>query len=308
MALSGTGCDLIKEKLGGDAVGQLEQLAGQVTSPSADEQAMGLYAEGYNTLIDDPQDCLSEYFDDVSQEGPEAGKKYHFFPAHTRGNIELGDVKKSFDQAAAAAPGELAHLAPLATDAHKQLTEACSTFGELHKYYDAEDYKEDEGKKGKELHEKMLKIAASSQASLEKLEAELSKIEEQHSKEELAKFEKDKSYSYWFRAFSFESKKLLGVSEAAAFEKKFSSVDEAYTGLKAFSDKQGDGQNAAFKSFVSQADRFHSTAKKLGRAMKEAEPNPQTLQNESSQLTSAYNSLVSVGNSLRQLEANQLLK
>ncbi len=303
-----TGCKKLTKMLGEEAAQQVEQMAGAAVGPSADERAMGLYAEGYNVLIDDPQECLSEYFDDVPQEGPQEGEKYRFFPAHTRGTIELGKVKTSFEQAASAAPDELKHLDPLAKDALKQLEAACATFAEVHKYYDAEDYKEDEGKKGKELHAKMLAAATSSHDSLEKIETELSKIEEQHSKKELAEFEKDKDYSYWFRAFSFESKKLLGVTDSASFEKKFNEMDKVYSGVKAFSDKKGDGQNAAFKSFVGQADRFHSTAKKLGRALKEAEPNPQVLQNESSQLTSAYNSLVSIGNSLRQLEANNLLK
>lgn len=306
--LGATGCKKLTKLLGKDAAQEVEQMAGAALGPSADEQAMGMYAEGYNVLIDDPQKCLSEYFDDVPEEGPQPEEKYRFFPAHTRGTIELGKVKTSFEQAASAASDELKHLEPLAKDALKQLEGACTTFSEVHKYYDAEDFKEDEGKKGKDLHTKMLAAASGTHGALEKLETALSKIEEKQSQKELAQFEKDKDYSYWFRAFSFESKKLLGVTDAAAFDKKFTAMDKVYTQVKAFSDKKGDGQNAAFKSFVGQADRFHSIAKKLGRALNEPEPNPQVLQNESTQLTSTYNSLVSIGNSLRQLEANNLLK
>ncbi len=303
------GCNKLAKKLGEKAAQEVQEATKKLDDgPDAGQQTLGLYARGFNLLIDDPQECLTEYFDDVSLDGPLEGKVYRFFPAQTRGSIEITNAKKSFKQAAAGAPASLSHLEALGTAAIKNLEEACSTFAEVHKYYDAEDFKDDQGKKGKALHSRMVKLAESTQESMKKLEMALSKIEEEQSKKELAEYEKNKSYSYWFRLFSFESKKLLGVKDPKEFQKRYAAVDQAYEGLKSFATSKGDATNAAFKSFMSQADRFHSTAKKMSRALEKKEPNAQKLDNMQNQLTNAFNTIVSIGNTLRELEANDLLK
>jgi hypothetical protein len=104
------------------------------------------------------------------------------------------------------------------------------------KYYDAENFKNDAGAKGKELHAKMVSLAKSYQTGLEKLESALSEVERHQTLEELKKHEKDKSYSYWFRAFNFDANQLLKAVDKDRFAKAMSQLQVSYSFLKSFSD------------------------------------------------------------------------
>lgn len=165
-----------------------------VLGPSAEERALGHYAEGFNALIGDPQECVKEYFS-VPQDGPEPDKKYRIFPRHNSAEPKVAQVKKAFAEAASAAPEGMKHVAPLAADALKNVESFIGTFKEAHKYYDSESFKDDQGKLGKELHARLTKAADDYRASIEKLETELGKLEEKQTAAELAEFQDDKGYS-----------------------------------------------------------------------------------------------------------------
>jgi hypothetical protein len=303
---SATACKSVAKRLTKEVAKEVNQAA----SPGSDaEQAtMGRYATGFNVLIGDPKKVIDEYFDDVPVEGPKPDEKYRLFPAHTRASIELEKARQSFDEAAKSAPDDLKYIAPLATTAVADIKKTIGVFEEAHKYYQAEDFKDDEGKKGKELHQQMVAASKAAEKSLDKLSDALSEVEEREAKKELARFEADKGYSYWFRRFNFEANKALKVTKSEGFKKAFSGIDAQYTAVKGFADGKGDALNATFKAYVGQVERFHSTAKKLSRAYAEAEPKASEIGQLRSQLVSAYNGLVSTGNSMRELEANDLLK
>lgn len=284
---------------------------GDAAAPAVSDQdmsVMGHYAEGFNTIIGKPHECITEYMSKVPEDGPEAGKKYQLFPRHNFASSALDTAKKQFAEAKKDASSKLEHLGPLADAALADLEQIVSTFGEVHKYYDAENFKDDEGKKGKELHEKMVKLAGSYQANMEKLENALSEVERQQTLAELKKYEKDKSYSYWFRAFNFEANQLLKAVDKARYEKSFAKLEEVYASLKGFADGKGDQVHASFKAYMTQVERFHSLAVKASRTFAESPDNAEAISKHHDDLIGAYNTLISVSNSMQQLEANDLLK
>lgn len=294
-------CDKSKDSSGAEA---------PATTPEDAEElaAMGHYAEAFNAMVAKPQECFKEYFKHIPKEGPEVGKRYRLFPRHTMAASGLSTAKTQIDEANEKASDKLEHLEPLAKAALSDLEQAVSLYADVHKYYDSESYKDDQGAKGQELHQKMVQLAESYRGHIDRLEAALSEVERQQAQRELELYEKDKGYSYWFRAFNFEANQLLRATEKDRYAKAFGELDKAYAGLKSFSDsKQGD-LNTAFKAYLGQADRFHSTAVKTSRALGASEPDEEAVANLQGDLVDNYNNIVGVTNSLYQLEANQLLK
>jgi hypothetical protein len=273
-----------------------------------DMSVMGHYAEGFNTIIGKPHECLTEYMSKIPEEGPEAGKKYTLFPRQNFASTALDAAKKQFAEAKKGASSKLTHLGPLADAAVADLEQIVATFAEAHKYYDAENFKDDGGAKGKELHEKMVKLAGSYQANMEKLENALSEVERQQTLAELKKYEADKGYSYWFRAFNFEANQLLKGVDKARFEKSFAKLNEIYSSLKGFADGKGDQLNATFKAYMTQVERFHSIATKASRTFAETPDNAEAIAKHHDDLINAYNTMINVSNSMQELEANNLLK
>lgn len=269
------------------------------------QQAMGLYAEGFNELIDEPQDAVKEYTSEVPAEGPEPDKKYRLFPNHTRAELALQKIQVSFDKAADVAPSSLKHIAPLAQSAVDAAKAFIADYKRAHKYYDAEDFKDDAGKLGKELHEKLMKEAEAFGTALGKVESALSEVEAAQAEAEIRQFADDKGYSYWFRVVSNESRKLLNTSPEN-FAKTYPAFDTAMQGLNGFVSGL-ETPNAAFKSFVSVSESFQSTSKKLKREL-EGAADEETVQRLRNELVGGYNNMVNVANSLRQLEANDILK
>lgn len=278
--------------------------------PSKPEEVavMGQYAEAFNALIDKPQACLDEYFQRIPAEGPVAGEQYRLFARHSLAAPALNTAKSRIAAASKEAPKSLKHLEPLANAALADLERAVAHFSEVHKYYDSESYRDDEGAKGQELHQEMVKLAQAYRTSISQFEAALAEVEERHNEAELKKYEKDKGYSYWFRAFNFEANRLVKASDNERFREQHKAFETAYRGLKAFSDSKQGELHATFKSYLNQAESLHSTALKASRAIAEPKPNPAAISRLRDDLIDDYNTVVSVTNALYQLEANELLK
>lgn len=302
LVLSTSGCSKLSKLLPGK-----EDPAAPAVSDQ-DMSVMGRYAEGFNAIIGKPHECLTEYMSKIPEQGPEPGKKYQLFPRQNFAATALSTAKTQFAEAKKDASTKLQHLGPLADTVLADLDQIVATFSEAHKYYDAENFKDDAGAKGKELHQKMVNLAASYQKNMDKLESALSDVERQQTLAELKKYEKDKSYSYWFRAFNFEASQLLKAVDKDRYSKSFVQLEEVYTSLKAFSDGKGEQVNPSFKAYMTQVERFHSIAVKASRAFAETPENAEVLSSLHDDLVGGYNSLISVSNSMQELEANDLLK
>lgn len=269
------------------------------------QRAMGLYAKGFNLLIDDPKDMVDEYFKRIPKAGPQAGKKYHLFGEHIQAQSDIKEAKEAFALAAEVAPAPLQHLQPLAGGCLADIEKISETFKGAHDYYQAEDFKDDKGAKGALLHAEFLKAAEVFQVGLGKFEVALGLLEDQQSEEELKKFADKSTYGYWLRSSTRQAKKLVNA-KPEAYAVALTEFEGMHAEFSAFKKSQATS-NAAFESYVSMVDRLYGTAKRLRRAM-EGKASPQETSNLRNELTGNYNAVVQVSNSLRELEARGLLK
>jgi hypothetical protein len=302
--VSATGCKKIASLATNKAASAATEALGGGDAANA---SIGNYNKGFNLLIDDPQKMIEEYFSKIPKDGPEQGKKYTLFPRHNFAQTKIADIKKAFDEGEKAAPDDLKHLAPLAKVCTEDIEKVLETFKAAHLYYDAEDYKDDKGAKGKELHAAFVKAAETFEQNLQKFENALTVIEEKQMTEELKKYEADKSYGYWFRIYNQKANQLIKTKKKDTYLAAFAELEQAHTGLTAFATGKSD-LNTAYKSYVNQADRYLASAKKLKRSFEEAVPKEEDLERGHEALINDYNNMISISNSLRELEANNLLK
>jgi Protein of unknown function (DUF3829) len=279
------------------------------SGPSAEEQALSLYTEGFNALVDRGAPCAKEYGEKVPEAGPEAGKAYRFFPHCRNSEATLPTLKATFASAAEKAPEE---LKPLAGDADATL----AAFGALLavsadtvKYYESEAFKDDQGAKGKELHQRNLDATAAFRAGMGKLEGRLSAIEDKRALAELSTFGADKGYAYWYRKASYDANTLLKVkpTDTQALAAAAGELSARAAEFKTFTAGKGTSLQPTFKGFADAYDRFDSAAQRLARSAKDDEK-PARLEQEYGQLVQSYNTMVSLANALREVEAGGLLK
>jgi hypothetical protein len=272
------------------------------------QEAMGLYAQGFNALLEEPRRMIDEYVKKVPEDGPDPAKPAKLFPHHNRAETKIAEAKKAFDAAKSKAPPSLSKLAPLAEDAITHVNTVRTKYAAAHTYFDAENFKEDGGAKGKELHSELLAAVKAYRDAMRKLGAELSAVEDEQALAEIKKFESAKSYSYWFRFYNIRAKKFVDATQAGdadAVTSALAPLDEAHGGLTAFAQSKTDKPNAAFKAYVAQAESFHNTAQKVARDLKEGGDKQDRL---AEQVVQNYNNLISMTNSLFELEANNALK
>ena len=273
------------------------------------QEAMGLYAKGFNLLIGDPKQMISEYFDEFP-DGPQPGTKPRLFPRQNFGAAKITEARDAFAAAKKAAPESLAGLAAPADEAIAAMDKFATAFTAAQKYYEAENYKDDNFAKGKELHAQLVAAHDQYRAAINKLEDGLSVIEDQQAAVELAKHEKARGYSYMFRYYNIEAKKFLTAverartpEERAALATAGQKIAAAEEELGKFVTAKGTKINAAFKSYAGMASTYNATATKILRLVKDNQDPSAELQS----LVSNYNSLVTMANSLYQLEdANAL--
>jgi hypothetical protein len=266
---------------------------------------LSLYAKGFNVLIDRPPSLLKTYFATVPEAGPEDGKKYQLSADHVAAEPKIAEAKAAFAAATKGAPAELRHLEPLATACTNDVERIAQNFRAAHAYYQAEDFKDDKGEKGKQLHLELAKLAESYRTDIARLQSALTQIENQRADEELAKFSDRTTHSFWFRFFNREAARVINA-KPEELGQAFGPLESAHTGLSEFNKNKGSAQ-AVFRAYADAADRFVNDAKRLKREV-EAKAKPEDIASIQDSLTSNYNALIGVSNSLRDLEASGLLK
>ncbi len=271
--------------------------------------AVGHYADGFNALIDKiGGGIVKTYFRAVPEAGPEDMSRNLLFPEQNLVSRELSEAKDAFAAGKAAAPASLAHLAGLADELMGSSEAVTAAYAEAQKYYAAENFKDDKGAGGKELHKKMLEQTARYHAAVEKMSAALDEIEDQQLAEELKQYEGNKNYKYWFRKMLSETKRFVTAVEAAEIPKEleapFTRLTEANAEFAKFvAGKGGKGSLAKpFQPFVEQTDNFVVVATRLRREMAADKPDEAKIQMDSDALVTAYNVVVELGNMLYEVE------
>jgi hypothetical protein len=286
----------------------------QSTTGDSAQESMGLYAKGFNALIDTPMEMVKEYSEAIPEAGPAADSKPRLFPRQNFATSKITEAKAAFAAAKKAAPKSLAAIGPISDKAITAIEKVIKTYTEAEKYYSAEDYKDDKFAKGNELHTKMTAESKEFRQAISEMQASLSSVEDIQAADELKKYGPT-DYGYWFRYFNQQAKKFVDAVQAAEtpealakLEESFKPIDEAFAGAQKFLESKSSPQ-ATFKAYVDSTSRYHSSAKKLLRLVKDGKAaDSQEITQESSSLVSSYNSLISMANSLYELEGNNLLK
>ena len=292
-------------------VGEVAKQAASATDSS--RQTLGGYADGYNKVLDEVMDAVEDYeraipFDKTP--GPELGKPLLMIPPLADKSMQ--EIKAAFASAASSAPAEMKYLAPMADELAAASDEVLKTLTEARKYYDAEDFKDDAYARWKQIHEKMIAAAQRLDKATTQLGAALSGEEDKIAEQELKDYEKDKSYSYYMRFMLHRAKKLEKLVEdpqtdKAAFGKGFDEFGASFDEFAKFCQAKTDMQ-PAFKSYADMVERFQAAAKRLRRELEAEKPDPQKLSQEANAVVDAYNSMVSLRNSLASLEQMGQLK
>lgn len=298
---SATGC----KKIAGLASDAVKGQSGDPAKSSAAIETMSHYAKGFNALIDRPQGMIKTYYREFGEAGPEGDKKHHLSSDHTFAESKITEAKTAFAAAAKSAPDSLKHLEPLATAATADMDKISATYKAMYSYYQAEDFKDDKGAKAKQLHGEFVKVADSFRQNIAKFEAALTEIESKQADEELKEYADKATISHQFRFFNRQANKLINA-KPDGYLAAYPAVETAYNELTAFQKTKPDAQ-PVFKTYVDSAERFFNDAKRLKREM-EAKAKDEDLDQIRDSMTSSYNTLVSLSNSLRDLEANNLLK
>lgn len=224
----------------------------------------------------------------------------------------LRDAKKAFEDAGASAPDEFKKFKPMAEEVLAACNEVVAAHSDAQKYYEAENYKDDDYGRGKEIHARMRTAAEKYYKAIAVMDGALSEEEDKVVVKELEQYSKDKSYSYYMRYSLFEAKTLVKVIDFPN-DKKDSvgvAVDaylKVYNEFKTFADAQAN-LNQVFASYVEQVESFLAAVKRFRREWEAEQPDPDKLNSERDSIISSYNTMVSVQNSLLDLEANGLLK
>jgi len=301
------GCEKLKE-LKESAEKAVEQVTNQVkqeTDPV--QQMLSAYAKGYNEVLNSFQDIVDNYSRAIpldKEPSAELGR-INFFGS---GNYDMAlkTIKEAFDAAADAGPEKYKHLHPLANELYGSCQELARIYGDARAYYDAEDFKDDDFARGKEIHGKMRLAQERFDKALRQMEAALSVEEDKQMEAELADFDDKTTYGYQFRQAHFKAKQTLRIidsyeSDIDAIEKAIDDFVAAYEELKAFADGKAD-LHVTFKAYVDQVEGFVGAIKRFRRELKAEERDPDKLRQEHDAIVSAYNTIISLRNALAELE------
>ncbi len=286
----------------------------------ASMQVMSLYAQFYNETIDDVPDLIEDHFENLPSNGEpitvamlsKMNKVMSICSGRGWFEMDRKEAEEALQAAKEASSGKFKDLPPLADAMWEAANKINSTRKEMCIYLKAEDFKDDDAAKANTFNKQMIAAAEDWQTSSAALADALGAFEDEQTLAQIKKYEKDKSYSYWFRHINYMAKQVIRGGEKGpdALIKAITEIESEHATFKTFVAAQAK-LPPAFDGYVSSTERFMAEAKKTRRDLAEAkddEKKAKIINNKMDSIIGAYNGLVSMHNSLSQLEANDLLK
>lgn len=268
------------------------------------KRAMGLYAEGFNALLGDPNRLIDGYF----QAGDRPSLTSPSFAAD-----RITQARQAFAAADDAAPPSLALVEPAAR-ALAASERAVAIYSEAYRYYQAGRDRDDGGAGGRAIDQRLQQARRELSTALDSLASGMEHLEDAQAADEIAKRVDDKDYGYWFRYYTQQAKRFVvalhdllrkPVAESATkltrLAGELESVDRE---LAAFVAAKGTSLSRSFAGFHERAGDFRAAVDKLVRAIRTDAP----LERTPDDVITAYNGLVTVANALAQVEAVGNLK
>ena len=280
------------------------------------KQALGRYATGFNALLDDPKRLIDGYFSAFPADHPPDPSPHPSLASASFATDKLAEARAAFADAARAAPPSLAALAPAAETALGETDKAVALCDAAYKYYQADGYKDDGGARGKQLHAQLIAARTQVHAAIRALDAGMGSIEDAQAADELAKRAGDKDYSYWFRFYDQQAKRVVKAVTGASSPAELAQVATAIKAmapaddqLAAFVTAKGTKLAHPFRSYADDATAFQAEARKLARLIEAGKTfDDHELDDAARSVVGAYNNLITVANALTQVEAVDNLK
>lgn len=264
----------------------------------ASDNTMNHYIEGYNKLIDAPADFAGKCLGMFPEGGPVPGKKYRSMLMSVRADSELQKAKEAFKNG-----GDDSEIGKFATQAATSMDTLVKTCKKIDSYYDAEDYKDDkDGTQVKAMYDEALSSYQTFRTGISGMDKILEEFSDKQSLAALDDFDKD-TPSYVYRVALMNAKKVVAAAQQGDVDKFKSAADQFSQNAKTLDSFDQDW----FSSYKDMSTRFANETRKLSRNL-EGDKASETLMGGANDLVSAYNTLVSMMDSMQTLEANGLAK
>ena len=221
------------------------------------------------------------------------------------------------DMVAAATKGPTLRPAlPQLDEAAVKLAGAARTIAPLVKaaedYYEQEDFKDDNAKRGQELHGQMMPLFEQVFAAETALRRGLDSVKGEVDRRQLAQLEKQsgRNYEWHLRSFMIQAKALVDLLpesadapmiDAASYKARYANLETAYTSFVQFGEQHPEEvKKVIMASFVETALKdFFAASKFLRRVLDGPKPAKSDYVQKVNDLVEKYNTLIQRTNSVR---------
>ena len=272
-------------------------------------QKTNLYVQALNA-VSSIRSTYNRYASWVDlKKGPTGKERYITYGLYTLNSSPINDMTAAATKGPTLAP-------PLAKldEAAVKLAGAAKTLAPLVKaasdYYEQEDYKDDNAKRGQELHAQMMPLFEQVFAAEEALRRGLDSVKGEVDRRQLAEIEKrsGKNYEWHLRNFMIAAKAVVDLLpnsaeapmiDAAAYKARYGNLEAAYNGFTEYSDTP-EAKKPMMASFVETAVKDYFAASKfLRRVLDAPKPDKREYLQKANELVEKYNTLITRTNSVR---------
>ncbi|WP_407657927.1 MULTISPECIES: YiiG family protein [Limnobaculum] len=246
------------------------------------QEKMNAYIECYNALDGSIHDSISRYTSWVKnfEKGP-TGKESVVYGLYEIHQNSTNSCKNNITAALAIKP-ELKPMDEIAANYLAAAETVSAEINELNRYYDQEDYKDDNFAKGKEHNSKLVAAYKAFEPASKAFSQSISKINNERQQARLDKMEKEegKSLNYYSLGIMLDAQTINGMIEEESFEteKPLALVSELQSKIenaRPLIEEQKKANNMSYMSYESllrQADSYAKAAKERIRRVRDKEP------------------------------------
>jgi hypothetical protein len=292
---------------------------GETTDVTSDRsmQVMNFYVDFFNELLRDVPSGLRNYWSRTKDDGLDVDTMTKWGNVVCAGTgwmkMKREGAKKQLDKATKSSSGEFANMPPLAQAMYAAGVAYADQRDAVCGYVKGGEFKNDKGAKAKTLHTAVVAAREEWNKAVGALAAELDRIQDAQALAELAKYEADKSYGYWFRITTMRANEWLRIvrRDASKIEANTAALEETIAGVQEFNKAKGDAAHKSFQSYVKQVDRLAKDVAKLKKALASAKkPADKELvvDKQFDSLVSIYNTMISLHNTMIGVEGRGELK
>lgn len=276
------------------------------TGNTARDEMFNDLVAGYNILIDKVPDMINDYDKGITDARIATPKTLRLSPL-VNIDVELKKARDFYERGIKEAPASYADLAAAAEKMMDSSDEVYTAYKATNDYIQKKDWQIDtDGTNLAALRNGFKEAGQKFYDATDVVDAGLETIEIETSKADLKKYEKNKSYGYWYRFANIEAKILLNAATTEGYSDALTAFNASLASFDSFVESKGKDVN---QSFLAYSKSFHNFANAAEAIHKDFEANDKAAQSRSySNLIAYYNSLVDISGSLQELEASKLLK